>query len=568
MSNENGSNNLLNLYREGRFEKLAQHDLGNPVDADGNTLMHVIASKLDKGALEKLVASNKQCITYTIINKPNKEGDCPAHRALKTIQNKGSADFSFISYIKNKLGADLSIPNKGNYVIAQNPGPMTEAGSTDSISKIVASSCKKSVGVVRATPPNGADNDKIAFIRRLTDFYPKAQSGGAHSYDSSNSYAGHRTIKYSSSENNFYPKFKRTFSANTSSDLFTESGKNDTFRTNLGNRMLGFSMFSSQDRIKRDPEITAKYNEILKKIMELLDLDEETARMYRSVIKLYLEEKNPELKGPTNDALKIKEMEKIVENKKKLKDYWDKKIGPEAEKIKERMAKQKELGEERKKKQEKYKAKDKAKNKPKITTPPVSESSVSVLFTSASESGADYHIDSTPMDRPKFDIEAIKRYNKILEKLKEYLDNDETKAREYRSVIKLYLERHDADLTNPALPKDQKDLLRIEKMEKIVEDKGAFEDFWAKITTKEKKDIKDHMAKQAKLAEERRASQTTSSAISTPTISSESSESESSSESEEKPKKKPKKVAEKKPAKKAKNGYIQSDELIFSSEAY
>jgi len=53
--------------------------------------------------------------------------------------------------------------------------------------------------------------------------------------------------------------------------------------------------------------------------MELLDVDEDTAKIYRLALKIDVRNKNPELKKRENDALQVQEIEKITETKGKLK---------------------------------------------------------------------------------------------------------------------------------------------------------------------------------------------------------------------------------------------------------
>ena len=593
--------NILNLYHMGDFEKLSQHDLGTAIDSNGNTIIHIIATNLDKNALKELVKFNSKCITYSNINKPNKHETCPLHNALETINKSNNPDHSFVTYMIDKLNADPSIPDKEGRIIAKSTGLTSEPGSeskTENIPKIIKS-CGKN--------HNENDNESyikntIKFIRDITNHYANikntkpVQTGG---------FKGHRMIKSAttslSDTPTFTSKFKRTFSTESDilelsdrlfeSDLFTESGTNDTFQTKFATALNQYEyMTSTQDRPKRDPEVTAKYNKILERIMELLGLDEEKAKMYRSIIKLYLERTNPELKGSVNDALKIKEMEKIVENKKKLTEYWDKKVSPHMEEIKSHMETQAKLGEERKKEIEskpkskpkpKSKSKSKSKSKPKVT-----ESE----FLSNSES---------EFDRPKHSSTQNDRYLNILKKIKEYMGldpsisgkieefigvelqpTDDQTARECRTIIKLYVKKNNRNEFDE-LSEDQKEDHQLELMEAIVSDESTFKEFWNDKISSQIKSIKAYMAKQAEKGEERRkeAKQQNkrekpnmTSSLGIGTVSTSESESESESPPKKKAKKEPKakaKKPEKKPEKSkkvAKNGYIESDELIFSSE--
>lgn len=584
---------ILDLYRKGDLKKLAQCDLSTTVDSDGNTIVHIIATNLDKNAFEKLINFNDKCILPILINKPNNQLDCPLHKALQSINASDRDDYSIISFMINKLNADPDIPNKDNWVIAKDMN--TTSDNNTEQNRPQSKSQNKSQN----------ESQKISFIRKLTDKYVP-MSGG------SNNYMGHRLIKSASetsASDTTMTKFKRNFSSG-SADLFTESGKNDTFKIK-SNKHKTFTLSDlttlSQDRPKKDPEVTARYNEILKKIMEFLNLDEDKAKMYRSIIKLYLEKNNPELKGAANDALKIKEMEKIVENKKKLTEYWEKKVSPEADAIKAHMAEQAKLGEERKKhatgskdkskdkdtksKQDKPKpkSKKKAKSDSDIDTPQFLSISggsdsddVDDSSNSTDSDDAEKYLDTiTTSDRPKSNSDINKRYYNVLEKIKEYMgvtkEND-ADARERRTIIKLYLQKTDMDLKNPELSGANKAILKIEKLEKIVSDKKSFENYWNNvISAKEKEAIRSYMKGQAEKNEKMRKDTTSSiPSVSTTTTTT----TTTSSDSDDKPKKKTvakkvtvdkKTTVTKKPTKKTKvveNGYIRSDELIFSTEDY
>lgn len=84
---------------------------------------------------------------------------------------------------------------------------------------------------------------------------------------------------------------------------------------------LGFDMETwEQNRPrKRNVEADKAFNALDAKIMEVLDVDADTARVYKILAKHAVIQKNPELKKPANDPLKIKEMEKLIANKTKLK---------------------------------------------------------------------------------------------------------------------------------------------------------------------------------------------------------------------------------------------------------
>lgn len=71
---------------------------------------------------------------------------------------------------------------------------------------------------------------------------------------------------------------------------------------------------------KRNTEADDMFKSFIEKIIDQLDVDEKTARIYRFAIKKKVIEKNPDLRKRANDMLKMEEMAKIINNKKKLKE--------------------------------------------------------------------------------------------------------------------------------------------------------------------------------------------------------------------------------------------------------
>jgi len=190
-------------------------------------------------------------------------------------------------------------------------------------------------------------------------------------------------------------------------------------------------------------------------------------------------------------------------------------------------------------------------------------------------------------------------------KIEEYIGvelqpTDDQTARECRTIIKLYVKKTNRNEFDE-LSEDQKEDHQLELMEAIVSDEDTFKEFWNDKISSQIKSIKAYMAKQAEKGEERRkeAKQQNkqqnkrekpgmTSSLGIGTVSTSESESESETSPKKKAKKEPKakdnkdkpkakaskdkpkdnpKAKPSKPSKKvAKNGYIQSDELIFSSE--
>jgi hypothetical protein len=204
----------------------------------------------------------------------------------------------------------------------------------------------KKCDIKRTSEPVKTQNQSanVKFIEELTNLYTSStktanqQNTQQAQASQSGGYSGKRVIK------NRYSGLSE----------FSEHGMNDSFMSKKKRQMLNdlSNIISSQDRPKPDQVVTDAYNAILKKIMELLGVDEETGRIYRSALKITVTRKNPELRKRENDALKVKEIEKIVEDKKSLQKAL-KEI--DIDEIKAYMAEQKSLAEERRAEWEKTK---------------------------------------------------------------------------------------------------------------------------------------------------------------------------------------------------------------------
>ena len=417
--------NILVLYEEKKIADLSKTDLKAPIDEKRNTILHKIASNLDQKTLEELHQLNPQSVKIAI-NVQNTEGNTPLHTALESIKTQDSNKYSIIKYMIKTLGADPSVENKKGLIIA---GPSTSDSDENITSPPHPQTLCKSWGKSTELPPKTSP-EVIDFIRRLTSHYgsgknvQSVQSAQIKAKGGAQSYSGRRMIGALSPENQPENKIRRyNISASSSnedpilesSEDIVESGMNDSFNIKSGKKLLeDFSyLISPQDGGRRDPVVLAKYNQILKRIMELLDIDEETARTYRSMIKLNITNEHPELRGAVNDSLKIAEIEKIVADESKLRAYWEQKVKPNIPMIKARMEEQAKLGEERRKAREangprepKKFNRDRPNKKPKDTDTSVSGS------TSASES------DSEPKAKTKTKKTVEKKTKEPAEKKK------------------------------------------------------------------------------------------------------------------------------------------------------
>jgi hypothetical protein len=338
---------ILDAYHRRDFNALSQMNLETPIDSDGNTIVHVMAKALDKQGFEELKKDNPNCLSYDVINKQNnKTSDAPIHSALRTVYSNNSSGHAFITYLIDELGAKPNIPNRDGWIISITPNSKNNMSSdtknqqamsrsmnqqslqqssisksnsgllNDDVMKTIREATKSgnfnlgesgngsagcSSGNTSSNTASSNSSSVINFIQKLTDHYTAKQVGG---------FSGTRTVKGVLSD----------FEYNSNS--ITEDGENDSF-SNIRNRkklMTDFESLMNFDRVKLDPKAMEAYKDILEKIKKVLNItDDETARLYRSALKITLTRQNPELRKRENDAIKIKEMEKILENEAKAK---------------------------------------------------------------------------------------------------------------------------------------------------------------------------------------------------------------------------------------------------------
>lgn len=530
----NLSNNLVKLYVKKEYKNLAFSNLKQPINNDGDTIIHILAQNLDKAGFELILQYNPKAITYDIINFPNKKAELPIHKALEYIQLIKQSDQDFIDYMIDRLGANPDIPDANNRIIVRSNNNNTKHNTImyevdEKINKLnnaVVANIKNLTelndNVLDQNSKSQSSSKYIGFIKDITDYYGTAMNknllnssiggylgkrrilnyfpdhdnltetgnhnsfvardknsmqtkynlnktmtgrteqerinkketklklmeekirnkrllGGSDNDDLRNQEKNIRTklehlqnnkrnlfggtehdsvidfvggkkkyndvwnsedldklfntksrnSKKMGTNNNFVNTRDRARrsnyrGANTSdsinnrnrlsskkittndnqSNTYHNTKKIDSRKTRSHDRhsddRYSDDRYSEQDRPrKRNKETDDIYRSFAKKIMDLLGVDEETAKFYRSVIKINIEESNPELKKRVNDALKVKEMESIFENKNKLQATLDK---IDMEKYKKIMARKKEendkLREENSKKRESGKKRD------------------------------------------------------------------------------------------------------------------------------------------------------------------------------------------------------------------
>ena len=115
-------NNLKDAYDKKDFEYLAHSNLKQPIDNDGNTIVHLMAKRLDMAGFELIKSYNPSIFSYDVINLPNKKRQLPIHLALKAeINNNRDGSRKFVDYMINTLGANPDIPdNKNRIIVSKN----------------------------------------------------------------------------------------------------------------------------------------------------------------------------------------------------------------------------------------------------------------------------------------------------------------------------------------------------------------------------------------------------------------------------------------------------------------
>lgn len=151
------------------------------------------------------------------------------------------------------------------------------------------------------------------FIRRVSNHFGRMQGGKRRVKDKTMEDSRPNVFKKSKSKPVVLEEESEDFAFNETdvkSDMFDETESE-----------IGFNdeEFYEQSRPrKRNKEADEAYKALDQKIIDVLDVDAETARVYKILAKHAVVTKNPELKKSSNDALKIKEIEKLI-TKPKLK---------------------------------------------------------------------------------------------------------------------------------------------------------------------------------------------------------------------------------------------------------
>lgn len=291
------SSSISNAYRSRDFNRLAQFDLSTPVNSNGENIVHIICRVQDVEAIDKLKKMNAASLKNALNKQENVHGDTPVHTAMKNnTASKNTSQGSFIDKLIES-GANPNIENHNGIIVIANRNSTGDESVLKNIQTLFSS--KEPASVLSSSE---SDNT-IEFIKRLTDHYfnkPQLKGG----YD-------------------------------ISTDSFDMSDIDmDDFRT-------------YQDRPKFQGEIIDAYNKILEDIMKIMKVDEETAKIYRSALKWRVTQKNPELRKRENDALKVKEIEKLFKDPKEAKRVMTEEI--DLEEVKKVISQQRAENDERRK---------------------------------------------------------------------------------------------------------------------------------------------------------------------------------------------------------------------------
>jgi hypothetical protein len=501
---ESSDSEVFEYYMKKDYEKLAFSNLKQPINSNGDTIIHVLARNLDKQAFETIRKYNPKAITYSVINTPNKLSELPIHHALESIKMNEQIGYDFIDYMVNELGASTNLPDINNRTVVNiSKDTKVSYNTNDSINNlndIVIRNIRKLSKIEDFNINTFIDqfiskqnvNRNVDFIKNITNHYSNLEQKGGYSkrrinshftdwknsYDSfvvpnknkildtyiddinnnikmidewkkekdrykleeerlkleeektrnlrlfggknddetrereiklmerrkelmdeyNNTIGGKRIRKNNNdkplvSKQNRKRNIKQT--SNEMENLFSEDATTDTdlqrvnsimkIDTDDDNKSSNIqhhityghhgSLTGNQERLRkrkfrRDPKLVEIYNSFVKKIMDFLDVDENTAKFYRSAIKINIENANPELRKWENDTLKMKEMEKIFENKEKLQEALDK---IDMDQVKKFMEERKELFEKRREERRKEwearkKEREEKKSKKDVTT--------------------------------------------------------------------------------------------------------------------------------------------------------------------------------------------------------
>lgn len=201
MSN-NQRNDQMNLYSKRDFESLAKSNLKQPIDSNGNTIVHMMAKNGDKEAFERIHNINLNAFDNDVINAQNNKLQTPVHLAMEN-----SKGHNLVNYLIDTLGANPNLPDNQNRIIVSNSDKENSRSiymndKYDKLNQTVIDNIRNLSKLAESnehTPAPISSSSNVDFIKKLVDTYSYSQKGA---------YRGQRTIKGGYSDNDSVESFR------------------------------------------------------------------------------------------------------------------------------------------------------------------------------------------------------------------------------------------------------------------------------------------------------------------------------------------------------------------------
>ncbi len=75
-------NQVLKCYQNRDFDGLLKYKLSDPINNNGDTIIHVMAKNMDIDAFKTIMNKNINALNYATMNSQNNNGMTPLHVAL------------------------------------------------------------------------------------------------------------------------------------------------------------------------------------------------------------------------------------------------------------------------------------------------------------------------------------------------------------------------------------------------------------------------------------------------------------------------------------------------------
>ena len=627
--NINKNNDPMEYYLRKDYQNLAFSNLKKPINMEGDTIIHLLAKNLDKASFELISQYNPEALTYDVINMPNKKSILPIHYALETIQQNQETEQDFITYMINKLDANPDIPDATGRIIVSNNSKENKQsiynmeGKINDLNNIIINNIKNLTKLTEMNTnqisktlanTNGSNiplqNNNIEFIKDITNYYVdlKTMKNKQNSKASSQigGYMGRRKIKsyfsddFNESANDSfviknknehlsnYDKYKSKMygglNLEEKDDLKMEENKLKFEEEKIRNERLIGGKDNAEMR-EKEREYREKREKITNKLNQLFggnfnDTREDYFRNLHDKMEKEKENKREEIREAYEKERKYRETGK--ENVYVGGNNWDNENQYGGKKSIKRFTEKWESDDfddlftvqnKNDRDQDKYNGKSKSDSDDEYSDEAILDRRQTSRYQDM------YSSQERPRDTKVDDI-----YRSFVQKIMDLLGVDEATAKFYRSVIKLNIENN-----NPELKKRENDALKVKEMESIFENKKKLQSTLDKIDIES---IKKHMSQKKEESEKRREEvkkereeqrkhkKETDKKKNSGTSSETSSETSSikpnlttSTTSEEpsktkKNKSKPIKSTKSTQSRIVDNGYLQSDEILFSPEKY